>query len=137
GEDRNGQALGGDYEKALRVENISLPPGIRPGRAGARFELLQGLEREFVAGRPAPAVRSHRSAYERAVKMMRSPASRAFDLDQEPAAVRDAYGRNRFGQGCLLARRLVEHGVPFVEVTLGGAPGAAGGWDTHSNNFEY
>ena len=54
---------------------------------------------------------------------MRSEAAKAFDLDDEPAAVRDAYGRNRFGQGCLLARRLVERGVPFVEVTLGGVNG--------------
>src|SRR5262249_13199894 len=48
-----------------------------------------------------------------------------FDLDQEPAALRDKYGRNQFGQGCLLARRLVERGVPFIEVTLGGVNGEA------------
>jgi uncharacterized protein (DUF1501 family) len=65
---------------------------------------------------------------------MRSKAAKAFDLDEESAAVRDAYGRNRFGQGCLLARRLVERGVPFVEVTLGGNNGI--GWDTHQNNFD-
>jgi uncharacterized protein (DUF1501 family) len=61
--------------------------------------------------------------------MMRSPAIKAFDLDEEPAKLRDAYGRNLFGQGCLLARRLIEKGVPFVEVGLNG-------WDTHGNNFE-
>ena len=55
--------------------------------------------------------------------MMRSPAARAFELDEEPDAVRDAYGRNPFGQGCLLARRLVERGVPFVEVTLSSVDG--------------
>jgi uncharacterized protein (DUF1501 family) len=51
--------------------------------------------------------------------------------------VRNAYGRTRFGQGCLLARRLVERGVPFVEVTLGqlGGPDAIG-WDTHAENFD-
>jgi uncharacterized protein (DUF1501 family) len=65
---------------------------------------------------------------------MRTSAARAFDLDAEPAQLRDAYGRNRFGQGCLLARRLVERGVPFVEVSLGGNNGI--GWDTHQNNFE-
>ena len=59
--------------------------------------------------------------------------ARAFNLDEEPAAVRDAYGRNRFGQGCLLARRLVEQGVPFVEVTLGNG---GLGWDSHADNFE-
>ena len=49
---------------------------------------------------------------------MRTAAAKAFDLDEEPKALRDGYGRNLFGQGCLLARRLVERGVPFVEVTL-------------------
>ena len=65
--------------------------------------------------------------------MMRSSAAKAFDLDEEPAAVQDAYGRNPFGQGCLLARRLVERGVPFVEVTLSSADGVNNGlgWDTH------
>ena len=62
--------------------------------------------------------------------------SRAFNLEDEKDAVRDAYGRNLFGQGCLLARRLVERGVPFVEVTLGGQFNTAMNWDTHNNNFE-
>ncbi|MGH7130189.1 MAG: DUF1501 domain-containing protein, partial [Planctomycetaceae bacterium] len=62
-------------------------------------------------------------------------AKHAFKLDEEDAALRDAYGRNRFGQGCLLARRLVERGVPFVEVTLSQAPGNQVGWDTHADNF--
>jgi uncharacterized protein (DUF1501 family) len=65
---------------------------------------------------------------------MRTTAARALDLDQERAQLRDAYGRNKFGQSCLLARRLVEHGVPFIEVSLGGDN--LNGWDTHSNNFE-
>jgi uncharacterized protein (DUF1501 family) len=59
---------------------------------------------------------------------MRSPALAAFDLDGEPAAVREAYGDTRFGRGCLLARRLVEKGVRFVQVNLGG-------FDTHTDNF--
>jgi uncharacterized protein (DUF1501 family) len=66
--------------------------------------------------------------------MMRSETVQAFDLSQEPQPIRDAYGRGRFGQGCLLARRLVEHGVPFVEVSLGSFNGGIG-WDTHANNF--
>ena len=69
--------------------------------------------------------------------MMRSESVTAFDLDDEPASLRDAYGRNRFGQGCLLARRLVERGVPFVEVSLNGVDGQSQlGWDTHQNNFD-
>ena len=69
--------------------------------------------------------------------MLRSRAALAFNLDSEPDALRDAYGRNPFGQGCLLARRLVEQGVPFVEVALSGVDRSqAFGWDTHQDNFE-
>jgi uncharacterized protein (DUF1501 family) len=67
---------------------------------------------------------------------MKSQAASAFSLDEEPKEVRDAYGRNRFGQGCLLARRLVERGVPFVEVSLGGLDQQILGWDTHAENFD-
>jgi uncharacterized protein (DUF1501 family) len=63
------------------------------------------------------------------VRLQREAAAQAFDLSGEKDTLQDRYGRNLFGQGCLLARRLVERGVPFVEVTLGG-------WDTHANNFE-
>jgi uncharacterized protein (DUF1501 family) len=63
---------------------------------------------------------------------MNGKESRAFDLSQEPAEVRERYGPTVFGQGCLLARRLIEEGVAFVEVTLGNA----GLWDTHTANFE-
>jgi RNA polymerase sigma factor (sigma-70 family) len=62
-------------------------------------------------------------------EQLRKAVAEAFDLTKERAAVRDAYGRNAFGQGCLLARRLVERGVPVVEITMGG-------WDTHANSFE-
>jgi uncharacterized protein (DUF1501 family) len=95
------------------------------------------LGRDFLTHRPGVATLSHHSAYIRAVKMMRSSAAKAFDLDEEPAAVQDAYGRNPFGQGCLLARRLVERGVPFVEVSLSSVDGSNGlGWDTHAQNFD-
>ena len=66
---------------------------------------------------------------------MDSSAAKAFDLSQESTAVRDAYGRGRFGQGCLMARRLIESGVSFVEVTLGSLAENTFGWDTHQNNF--
>jgi len=87
------------------------------------------MEQEFLAQRSSVAAESHRTAYQRAITMMRSSAVKAFNLDEEPDKLRDAYGRNLFGQGCLLARRLVERGVPFVEVSLNG-------WDTHNQNFE-
>src|SRR5262249_7943376 len=80
--------------------------------------------------------RSHQSAYQRAVTLMRSSATRAFNLDEEKRELRDRYGRNLFGQGCLLARRLIEHGLPFVEVSLANVGNLVLGWDTHINNFE-
>ena len=97
-------------------------------RADERRALLEETEADFLKSRPGIATDSHKSAYQRAVRLMKESAAKAFDLSDEKADLRDKYGRNRFGQGCLLARRLVERGVPFVEVTLGG-------WDTHDNNF--
>ena len=67
---------------------------------------------------PAHRRQAHRTVYDNALRMIHSEAAKAFDLSQEPAKVRDSYGKGVFGQGCLLARRLVEHGVPFVEVSL-------------------
>jgi hypothetical protein len=113
----------------LRVQDLGLPAGVKPDRAAGRLALLREVEEDFLASRPGPATAGHRSAYDRAARLMRKDAAGAFDLSGEKPALRDRYGRNRFGQGCLLARRLVERGVPFVEVTLGG-------WDTHDNNFE-
>src|SRR3954452_6319014 len=76
------------------------------------------------------AVKARDVFYEKAHALITSPAAkRAFDLDLEPPHLRDAYGRNTFGQSCLLARRLVEAGVQFVTVT-------DGGWDTHTDNFK-
>jgi hypothetical protein len=129
--------MSNDYEKSLRVKNLASPSGINREQADARLALLEGLEADFAAEHPGASPMSHRSAYQSAVRMMRSDAVKAFDLSQEADAVRDAYGRNQFGQGCLLARRLVERGVPFVEVSLNGVPGGQGfGWDTHNNNFD-
>jgi uncharacterized protein (DUF1501 family) len=113
---------------ALGVQDLGRPAGVRPAQAEARLGLLDELQRDFVAGHPDPGPRAHQAAVERAVRLMKPAAARAFDLDEEPAKVRERYGDNRFGQGCLLARRLVERGVPFVEVALPG-------WDTHFENF--
>jgi hypothetical protein len=131
-----GNAMNNDYDKLLKVQDIDRLVGIAEDRFNARIELLQDLEKDFVAQRPGVASKSHHTAYERAVKLMRTAASRAFNIEEEPTKVRDSYGKNLFGQGCLLARRLVEQGVPFVEVTLGGLAGNNLGWDTHQNNFE-
>ncbi len=124
-----------DYETALRGQDLDLPQGVTRAQANARVNILQQMENEFVQSHPGVTTRSHQTAYARAVQMMRTAAASAFDLSSEPDRIRDQYGRNLFGQGCLLARRLVERGVPFVEVSLARAPGAPG-WDTHSRNFQ-
>ena len=126
-----------DYSQGLRVQNLQQSEGINRARADARLGLLDRLESDFGAQRPDVPALSHRSAYRQAVRMMRSESVSAFNLDDEPESLRDDYGRNRFGQGCLLARRLVERGVPFVEVSLNGVDGQVQlGWDTHQNNFD-
>ncbi len=116
-------------QDGLVVPDLARARGVSDAAQTARLDLLAAGERGFAAGRPAPVAEAARAAADRAVRLMRPEAAAAFDLDRERPATRDAYGRNLFGQGCLLARRLVERGVPFVEVTLDG-------WDTHQNNFE-
>ena len=106
---------------------VALPEGITQVRSQRRLELLGKLNGHFTA--PAdPLVDAVAGSYAAAVALMRSPALAAFDLDAEPAALRAAYGDTRFGRGCLLARRLVEQGVRFVQVNIGG-------FDTHADNF--
>jgi uncharacterized protein (DUF1501 family) len=95
---------------------------------GKRVGVLEDLETGFARTKQAPVIDDHRTTYHRAVTLMRSKEAKAFDLSSEPAASRAAYGATKFGDGCLLARRLVEVGIPFVEVFQGG-------WDTHANNF--
>ena len=135
------RAVGGgddmpEYGAPLEVQNIQLRDSVSPTQAKSRMELLRFVENRFSTGRQSLPTQSHQSAYEQAVQMMNSQAMSAFNLDEESAALREAYGKNRFGQGCLLARRLVERGVPFVEVALGGPDGQAQiGWDTHADNF--
>jgi hypothetical protein len=125
-----------NYEDGLRVPDLAPPVEVGDRRSTARTRLLGDMEDDFLQTRSSLPSQSHRSAYQRAVTLMRSSAARAFDLDCEPAALRDRYGRNLFGQGCLLARRLVERGVPFVEVSLGALENLALGWDTHLSNFD-
>ena len=126
----------GAAERSLKVQNLEPPRDVPADHLDARVGLLRDMENAFAASRPGAASTSHLSAYDKAVRLMRSDAGRAFNLEDEKDAVRDAYGRSLFGQGCLLARRLVERGVPFIEVALGGLNGGALGWDTHTNNFD-
>lgn len=128
---------GANYDRILKVQDLDAPSGVGERRSTARGQLLEEMEQDFIADRAGTPALAHATAYSRATTFMRSTGGEAFDLGREPESVRDAYGRSLFGQGCLLARRLVERGVPFVEVTLSGVPGAPGvGWDTHTNNFE-
>ena len=129
-------ATGANYDQSLAVKNLALPQGINTERADARLSLLGDLESDFASLRPGFNSESHQSAYAAAVRMMRSEAVKAFNLEDEDAKLRDAYGRNQFGQACLLARRLVERGVPFVEVSLNGVGNnQTFAWDTHAQNF--
>jgi hypothetical protein len=108
--------------------NVELPAGVTNRRFNRRLGLLGDLEQEFAEAGGGPRVEDHRALYSSASQMVLSPRLRAFDVSQERDAVRDRYGRTPFGQGCLLARRLVEAGVTFVEVD-------SPGWDTHDDNF--
>jgi hypothetical protein len=91
------------------------------------------MQQEFLDEHPVDNAVAHDTVYRRAMGMMDNKAGEAFDLSREDEVVRQAYGPGVFGQGCLLARRLIERGVPFVEVTLSGDNGL--GWDTHQDNF--
>jgi hypothetical protein len=94
----------------------------------ARMRLADELDQDFRKTFPHRNVKAYADMYDDAMAMMKSEDLKAFDLTEEPGELRAAYGREAFGQGCLLARRLVERGVRFVEVSLGG-------WDTHNANF--
>jgi uncharacterized protein (DUF1501 family) len=109
--------------------NATLPGGVTSTRFGRRLDLMRDLEVDFAEAGGAARVTDHRAVYTGAANLVRSPRLQAFDLSRESGATRDRYGRTSFGQGCLLARRLVEAGVTFVEVELNG-------WDTHQNNFD-
>jgi hypothetical protein len=126
-----------DYTTTMKVADIDRAADVSPEHGAARLDLLAEMDAQFAATRPSTSVASHVSAYERAIRLARGEAVKAFNLDEEKSELRDAYGRNLFGQGCLLARRLVERGVPFVEVTLAGINNQqAFGWDTHQQNAD-
>jgi hypothetical protein len=125
------------YDKLLRLPNVKLSADVTEEQAGARMDLMRDLDRGFNADHPSRSGQGHRLAYERAASLLLTPAAKAFSLSDEPEKLRDSYGRNLFGQSCLLARRLVERGVPFVEIALGPYAGQSSqDWDMHTNIFE-
>lgn len=112
------------------LQNAALPPGVDEERFRQRLARLRAMDEAFAAAHPDRAVQGYGEMYAEAVRLMRSSDLAAFDIAAEPAHLRAAYGADgAFGAGCLLARRLVEHGVRFVEVV-------SDGWDTHADNFE-
>jgi hypothetical protein len=120
-----GDPGGGNYQ----VRDIVLPGNVSAERLGRRREFLAAADSLVRTGKANDPVTGVDRFYQRAYEMVTSPHVRkAFDLSQEPDALRDRYGRNSLGQGLLLARRLIESGVRFVTVSRGG-------WDNHGGIF--
>jgi uncharacterized protein (DUF1501 family) len=108
------------------VRDLSLAGGVTEERFSRRRNALEAVNEYFAQRDQSDAVKAMDSFYERAYALISSPEARqAFDINAEPAALRDQYGRNQAGQRVLMARRLVEAGVRFVTLTYGG-------WDMHS-----
>jgi hypothetical protein len=125
--------LGVDYEPFVVGNPGQLPANVANAVSEPRYHrrlgLLGRLEEDFAQRGGQVVSDNHRRLYGKASQMVLSPDVKAFDIADEPASLRRRYGNSTFGRGCLLARRLVETGVTFVEVR-------SNGWDTHDNNFE-
>lgn len=121
--------LGSKHAPFVLHDATREPDNFRPGSSlqtlKSRMALLEEDERQFQQARGTVAAEAHWSAHQRALRLLDSVKARAFSIDQEPLPVRESYGEHRFGKACLLARRLLEHGVPIVQVDLGG-------WDDHT-----
>ena len=117
----------GDPEAGLQYSKLF--KGVTEDRFAARLKKLNNMNAGFTKKFDIKQARAYASMYDEAVALMKSEDLAVFDLTQEKKEVRQRYGLGRFGQGCLLARRLVENGVRFIEVS-------DGGWDTHGNNFK-
>jgi len=118
----------------LRVQDLQPPADINRVQADARIDILQQIEREFVARHPGSSPASHQTAYDRAVRLMRTTAQHAFNLNEEPRRLRDATAVTSSARAACWPAGLVERGVPFIEVNLGFSAGSPG-WDTHQQNF--
>lgn len=103
--------------------------GVSPERFEDRLARLKKMDAAFAESYGTRPTRAYAEMYDQAVALMNSKDLGAFDITKEPEWIREAYGDDRVGQACLLARRLVEHGVRFVEIVNGG-------WDTHIDNFD-
>ena len=122
-------ATGGDpNQKRFVVEGI-VSESITEERQRARRGLLNSLDLLPQSLRGLPQFAKLGECREKAYEMILGDAGKLFDLSQEPDALRDQYGRTTFGQSCLMARRLVAAGVPYVTINYGG-------WDTHKEHFQ-
>jgi hypothetical protein len=122
----------------FRLPELSLPSSLPIDRLDDRRGLLRMIDEQTELLEWSQTARGIDAFYDRALTMLASPkVKRAFDLSQEPPALRSAYGKTSYGQSCLLARRLIEAGVRFVTVYYSNSIGGKGngGWDTHADNF--
>jgi hypothetical protein len=119
------------------IDTLILPADLNQARLRGRIGLHAALDRQGERFTRLPEVQGMGSHYERAFRLLQSPAARrAFNLATEPARLRERYGMHHFGQSCLLARRLIEAGVPLVTVYWN-SPSLTDNqsWDTHNNSF--
>lgn len=111
-----------------KIENLDYAKGVDQDRMDRRMKLVKEMEKDFAKEHGDEAVEAHKAMYEKARKLMDSPLRKKFYLDDEPDEIRKEYGEGNFADSCIIARRLIEAGVPAVEVVLGG-------WDTHDDGF--
>lgn len=126
-------------DENFALPELSLPANLSVERLEQRRELQRLIDDQSRLIDDSASARGLDAYYEKALAMLNSPKLRqAFDLSREPAMMREAYGRTTYGQGCLLARRLVEAGTKVVTVyfsnSIGGQSTEKGGWDTHGFN---
>ena len=133
GDQYNPFVLPGDASSpSFAVRDVVLPGGVDRNRFQHRMKVLAAVDtwQKQMESEPAAPLQAAGTFYQKAYNLVTAPhAKKAFDIHTEDPRLRDRYGRNSLGQGCLLARRLLEAGVRFVTVT-------DGGWDTHQNNFK-
>lgn len=121
--------------KDVRIQAVERAAGLTALRMTGRRDLLEQFEETRRLMDHSPQARDLNAHYQRAFSLLTSDRTRqAFDLAGEPEKLRERYGRNEFGQRCLLARRLAEAGVPMINVSYCHTP--VGSWDTHSQNFK-
>ena len=129
--------LGVQYEPFMVQDPNRMPQNVATGvptnRYSRRLGLLDRLEDEFADRGGEIVVKNHRDLYGKTSKMVLSSELKAFDISDEPTSMKEMYGDSNFGRGCMLARRLVEAGTTFVEIS---SRGQGGNWDTHDNLYE-